>query len=196
MATAAELTHDARLAIQAVEAGKTMAQVGLSPERLRQMAQDEERLAEPPAIWPDMPYAEQRSRAQRLQEIEAFRLAKLWRVLAQDNDRVSQRVVIARGIEWKGELQGIRIFIHKATEPKINKRLPLALLLDADHDPPDRCGYSANEPAHRDQAQAQRRDGAGLRHSLQRDKLMGSATHDADIMALARRMRWRKDAAC
>ena len=95
-----------------------MAEVGLTPERLRQMAQDEERLAEPPAIWPDMPYAEQRSRAQRLQEIEAFRLAKLWRVLAQDNDRVSQRVVIARGIEWKGELQD-RVFVHKAVEPQI-----------------------------------------------------------------------------
>ena len=128
-----QLTHDARLAIQAVEDGKTMAEIGLSPERLRQMAQDEERLAEPPAIWPDMPYAEQRSRAQRLQEIEAFRLAKLWRVLAQDNERVSQRVVIARGIEWKGELQD-RVFVHKAVEPKIAARVPL-LLLDADHDP-------------------------------------------------------------
>ena len=76
-----------------------MAQIGLSPERLRQMAQDEERLAEPPAIWPAMPFSEQQSRAKRLQEIEAFRLAKLWRVLAQDNDRVSQRVVIRCGIE-------------------------------------------------------------------------------------------------
>ena len=127
------LAADAGTAIRAVEAGKTMAEIGLTPERLRKMAQHEERLAEPPAIWPDMPYAEQQSRAQRLQEIEAFRLAKLWRVLAQDNDRVSQRVVIARGIEWKGELQD-RVFIHKAAEPQIPKRLPV-LLLDADHDP-------------------------------------------------------------
>ena len=105
------LAADAGTAIRAVEAGKTMAEVGLTPERLRRMAQPEEALAEPPAIWPDMPYAEQQRCAQRLQEIEAFRLAKLWRVLAQDNDRVSQRVVVARGIEWKGELQD-RVFIH------------------------------------------------------------------------------------
>ena len=110
-----------------------MAEVGLTPERLRQMAQDEERLADPPDIWPDMPYAEQRTRAQRLQEIEAFRLAKLWRVLAKDHDRVSQRVVIARGIEWQGELQD-RVFIYSATKPKIPAKVPV-LLLDADHDP-------------------------------------------------------------
>ena len=95
------LTHDAGRAIRAVEAGKSMAEIGLGPERLRLMAQTEERLADPPNIWPDMPYAEQRTRAQRLQEIEAFELAKLWRVLAQDHDRVSQRVVIARGIQWR-----------------------------------------------------------------------------------------------
>jgi hypothetical protein len=99
------LAADADTAIRAVESGRTMAQVGLTPERLRRMAQHEEKLAEPPAIWPDMPYTEQQSRAKQLQEIEAFRLAKLWRVLSQDHDRVSQRVVIARGIAWKGELQ-------------------------------------------------------------------------------------------
>ena len=56
-----QLSADARRAMQAVEAGKTMAEIGLTPERLREMAQDEERLAEPPNIWPDMPYAEQRT---------------------------------------------------------------------------------------------------------------------------------------
>ena len=98
-----------------------MAEVGLTPERLRQMAQHEELLAEPPDIWPDMPYAEQQSRAQRLQEIEAFRLAKLWRVLAQDHDRVSQRVVVARGIEWKGELQD-RVFIYKRHRAEASRK--------------------------------------------------------------------------
>jgi hypothetical protein len=39
-----QLTHASRLAIQAVEDGKTMAEIGLSPERLREMAQDEERI--------------------------------------------------------------------------------------------------------------------------------------------------------
>src|SRR4051794_40101469 len=112
--------------MQAIEEGKTMVEIGLSPERLRQMAQDEERLAEPPSIWPDMPYPEQRTRAQRLAEIEAFRLAKLWRVLAKDHDRISQRVVIARGIEWKGELQD-RVFIYSATAPTLAKKLPVLL---------------------------------------------------------------------
>ena len=110
-----------------------MAAVGLTPERLRRMARTEEALAEPPAIWPGMPYAEQQRCAKRLQEIEAFGLARLWRVLAQDHDRVSQRVVVARGIEWRSELQD-RVFIYTATEPKIPKGLPV-LLLDADHDP-------------------------------------------------------------
>ena len=128
-----QLSEDARRAIRAIEAGKTMAEVGLTPERLRQMAQDEELLADPPGIWPDMPYAEQRTRAQRLKEIEAFKLAKLWRVLAKDHDRISQRVVIARDIQWKGELQD-RVFVHKAKAPAIPKGLPV-LLLDADHDP-------------------------------------------------------------
>ena len=66
------LTHDAGLAMQALEAGRTMAAVGLSPERLKRMATTEELWPTPPDIWPDMDYAEQRSRAQRLQEIEAF----------------------------------------------------------------------------------------------------------------------------
>ena len=178
------LAADAGTAIRAVEAGKTMVEVGLTPERLRRMAQTEEKLAEPPAIWPDMPYAEQRSRAQRLQEIEAFRLAKLWRVLAQDNDRVTQRVVIARGIEWKGELQD-RIFIHKATEPKINKRLPL-LLLDADHDP---LIGAATLPTNRRTVIRPRLNAEMVQvcdTACSKNKLMGSATRRADIMALAR----------
>ena len=108
------LTHDAGRAIRAVEAGKSMAEIGLGPERLRLMAQTEERLADPPNIWPDMPYAEQRTRARRLQEIEACKLAKLWRTLAQDHGRVSQRVVVARGIPWRGELQD-RVFVYTAT---------------------------------------------------------------------------------
>ena len=111
------LAADAGTAIRAVEAGKTMAAVGLTPERLRRMARTEEALAEPPAIWPGMPYAEQQRCAKRLQEIEAFGLARLWRVLAQDNDRVSQRVVVARGIEWKGELQD-RVFITRPPNPR------------------------------------------------------------------------------
>jgi hypothetical protein len=127
------MAHDAGRAIRAVESGKSMASIDLSPERLRLMARTEEELADPPSIWPDMPYAEQQTRARRLQEIEAFKLAKLWRVLAQDHDRVSQRVVVARGIEWQGELQD-RVFVYSATEPTIPKGLPV-LLLDADHDP-------------------------------------------------------------
>ena len=132
------------------------------------MARHEESLAEPPTIWPDMPYAEQRSRAQRLQEIEAFRLAKLWRVLAQDHDRVSQRVVIARGIEWHGELQD-RVFIYSATLPTIPKKLPV-LLLDADHDP---LIGAATLPTNRrtdDPADHQRRGDPGSRHGRQQEQ--------------------------
>ena len=103
------------------------------PERLRQMAQDEERWPTRPASGRTCPMPSSGPAPSGWQEIEAFRLAKLWRVLAQDHDRISQRVVIARGIEWKGELQD-RVFIYKATAPTIPKRLPV-LLLDADHDP-------------------------------------------------------------
>ena len=84
-----------------------MAEAGLIPERLRTMAQIEERLAEPGrhlarhALLPS-----NRRRAQRLQEIEAFRLAKLWRVLAQDHDRVSQRVVVAARHRMEGRAAG------------------------------------------------------------------------------------------
>jgi hypothetical protein len=179
-----QLSQDARVAAQAVEAGKTMAQVGLTPDRLRQMAQDEERLAEPPNIWPDMPYAEQRTRAQQLAEIEAFRLAKLWRTLAQDNDRVSQRVVIARGIEWKGELQD-RLFIHKAAEPKINKRVPL-LLLDADHDP---LIGAATLPTNRRTVirPAISAQVTQVRDTVcSRNKLLSSPARRADVLGLAR----------
>ena len=80
-----------------------------------------------------MDYAEQQSRAQQLQEIEAFKLAKLWRILAQDHDRVTQRVVIANGVEWQGELQD-RVFIYSTHAPEIPATVPV-LLLDADHDP-------------------------------------------------------------
>ena len=148
------------------------------------MARDEEQLADPPAIWPDMPYAEQRSRAQRLQEIEAFRLAKLWRVLAQDNERASQRVVIARGIEWQGELQD-RVFVYKAIEPKINKRLPL-LLLDADHDP---LIGAATLPTTRRTVIRPRLNAAVPQvcdTACSKNKLMTSPTRQAEIIALAR----------
>ena len=179
-----QLSKDARTAIKAVEDGRSMAAIGLSPERLRQMAQDEERLAEAPAIWPDQPYAEQRARAARLKEIEAFRLAKLWRVLAEDHDRVSQRVVIARGIEWKGELQD-RVFIHKATTPLIPARLPV-LLLDADHDPLIGAAtlLTNRRTVIRPRFNAvvtQVRDTAGSKR-----KLLDSAARRADVLALAR----------
>ena len=106
--------------MEAVEAGKTMAEIGLSPERLREMAKDELLLAVPPNIWPDMPYAEQQTRAKRLKEIEAFRLARIWWTLAVDHQRVSQRIVVARGVEWRGELQD-RVFAHRAKEPLLRK---------------------------------------------------------------------------
>ena len=80
-----------------------------------------------------MPYAEQQSRAQRLQEIEAFKLAKLWRVLAQDHDRVSQRVVIARGDRVAGRAAGPRVHLQHARSRDPGD-VPV-LLLDADHDP-------------------------------------------------------------
>jgi hypothetical protein len=128
-----QLSADAARAIAAVEAGKTMAEIGLSPERLKEMAKDEVRLADPPTIKPGMDYVEQQRRARKLKETECFKLAKLWRVLAQDHDRLSQRVVVARGIEWKGELQD-RVFVHKAKDLVLAKRLPV-LVLDADHDP-------------------------------------------------------------
>ena len=96
------------------------------------------------------------ARAQQLQEIEAFRLAKLWRVLAQDHDRVTQRVVIARGIEWHGELQD-RVFIYSAAKLRDPSELPV-LLLDADHDP---LIGAATLPTNR-------RDGASCRPSTPR----------------------------
>ena len=178
------LAADAGTAIRAVEAGKTMAAVGLTPERLRRMARTEEALAEPPAIWPGMPYAEQQRCAKRLQEIEAFGLARLWRVLAEDNDRVTQRVVVARGIEWKGELQD-RIFIHKATEPKIPQRLPV-LLLDADHDP---LIGAATLPTNRRTVLRPRLNAEIVQvcdTACSKNKLMTSPARRADIMALAR----------
>jgi hypothetical protein len=107
-----------------------MAGAGLTPDRLRQMARLEVALADPPVIWPGLPYAEQKRRAAQLQEIEAFGLAKLWRVLAEDHDRITQRVVIARGIEWRGELQD-RTFIRRTAKLQIAKQIPV-LILDAD----------------------------------------------------------------
>ena len=178
------LAADAGTAIRAVEAGKTMAAVGLTPERLRRMARTEEALAEPPAIWPGMPYAEQQRCAKRLQEIEAFGLARLWRVLAEDNDRVTQRVVVARGIEWKGELQD-RIFIHKATEPKIPQRLPV-LLLDADHDP---LIGAATLPTNRRTVLRPRLNAEIVQvcdTACSKNKLMTSPARRAEIIALAR----------
>ncbi len=178
------LAADAGTAMRAVENGLTMNQVGLTPERLRRMAQHEEMLAEPPAIWPDLPYAEQQNRARLLQEIEAFRLAKLWRILAQDHDRVSQRVVIARGIAWKGELQD-RVFIHKAVEPRLPARLPV-LLLDADHDPligvvtlPTNRRTAIRPRLNAEVIQV--RDTAGSKR-----KLMESAARRAEVLMLAR----------
>ena len=183
-AIVADLTHDAGAAIRAVEGGKTMAEIGLDPDRLRQMARYEEQLADPPNIWPDMPYAEQQSHARVLQENEAFRLAKLWRVLAQDNGRVSQRVMIARAIEWHGELQD-RVFIYSATLPTIPKKLPV-LVLDADHDP---LIDAATLPTNRrteilptiNAEVIQVRDTTGSKH-----KLMESITRREQVLALAR----------
>ena len=179
-----QLSADARRAVQAIESGKTMAEIGLTPERLREMARDEERMAEPPTIWPDMPYAEQRSRAQRLAEIEAFRLAKLWRVLAQDNDRVSQRVVIARGIEWKGE-RADRVFIHKAKALAIPKGLPV-LLLDADHDP---LIGAATLPTKRRTVIQPRLNAEVIQvwdTACSKTKLLDTATRRDQVLALAR----------
>jgi hypothetical protein len=179
-----QLSTDARRAVQAIESGKTMVEIGLTPERLREMARDEERMAEPPTIWPDMPYAEQRSRAQRLAEIEAFRLAKLWRVLAKDNDRVSQRVVIARGIEWKGE-RADRVFIHKAKALAIPKGLPV-LLLDADHDP---LIGAATLPTKRRTVIQPRLNAEVIQvwdTACSKNKLLETATRRDQVLALAR----------
>lgn len=180
----ADLTHDARVALGALEAGKTMAEAGLDPDRLRLMARYEERLADPPAIWPDLPYAEQQTRARRLQEIEAFRLAKLWRVLAHDNDKISQRVVIARGIEWHGELQD-RVFIHTATAPVISKALPV-LVLDADH---DALIGAATVPTNRRTVIRARLNAEVIQvcnTTGSKNKLMGSAARREQVLALAR----------
>ena len=178
------LAADAGTAIRALKAAKTMAEVGLTPERLCKMAQHEEMLAEAPKIWPNQPYRVQQAHAQQLQEIEAFRLAKLWRTLAQDHDRVSQRVVLARGIEWKGELQD-RVFIHSAADPLINKRLPV-LVIDADHDP---LIGAATLPTNRrtvirpeiNAVVTQVRDTV-----CSRNKLLSSPARRADVLALAR----------
>ena len=132
-AKVADLTHDAKVAMNALEAGQTMAGAGLTPDRLRQMAQLEIALADPPAIWPSLSYVEQQRRAARLREIEAFKLAKLWRTLAQDHERHTQRIVVARGIAHKGELQD-RVFVYSIPKLRIGEHDPV-LLLDADHDP-------------------------------------------------------------
>ena len=139
------------------------------------MARTEETLAAPPTIWPDMPYAEQRVRAQQLHEIEAFRLAKLWRVLAKDHERVTQRVVVSCGIEWHGELQD-RVFIYSAVEPSIPKGLPV-LLLDADHDPLIGAATLPTEPADGDHAGHQRRGDPGSRHVMQQEQVAELADH-------------------
>ena len=132
-AKVADLTHDAKVAMNALEAGQTMAGAGLMPARLRQMAQLEIALADPPVIWPSLSYVEQQRRAARLREIEAFKLAKLWRTLAQDHERHTQRIVVARGIAHKGELQD-RVFVYSTPKLRIGEHDPV-LLLDADHDP-------------------------------------------------------------
>ena len=121
---------------QALLDGKHVRESGVSCEELKAMAAMEMTFASIPKITPGMHHAEQRRRAALLAEIEAFRLSRVWRLLAEDYDRPcpSQRVVVRRGIEWHGELQDrVSLYWRAALQ------LPLSgtplLLLDADLDP-------------------------------------------------------------
>lgn len=131
----AEHLQDATALLAAVEAGKPVSAAGVSAERLAGMAQLEFMLADLPTISPGQSHAEQKRRVQRLIETEAYRLARLWRLLKEDLGRAgpTQRVVVARGVAWNEELQD-RVFLHWRAELRLPADVP-ALLLDADLDP-------------------------------------------------------------
>ena len=146
-----QLTHDAKLAIQAVADGKTMAQIGLSPERLRQMAQDEERLAE--AAGHLARYALCRA-AQPRPTAAGDRSVPAGQAVASacPGQRARQP---ARGDRARHRVEGraagsrVRPQGHRAQD----QQAPAAPAARCGPDLADRCGYPANEPAHGDQAQ-------------------------------------------
>ena len=181
----ADLAHDVHVAMQAVEAGRSMTAVGLTSKRLQFMAQLEEKLADVPEIWPDQPYHDQQDYARQLREAgDVFTRARLWRILAQDCERVTQRVVVRRGIEWEGEHQD-RVFMYWRAEPRIGKGA--ALLLDADHDP---IIGAATIPTNRRVVIPARMNVEVTQIGddvCARGKLLTSAKRRADILALARR---------
>ena len=91
---------------------------------------------------------------------------------------------LARGIEWKGELQD-RVFVHNAAEPRSPSDVPV-LLLDADHDP---LIGAATLPVSRRTVIRPRINAEVVQvrdTACSKNKLMRSEARRADIMALAR----------
>jgi hypothetical protein len=119
---------------RALEASKPLAESSVTADELKAMGTIEDKLAFASPIFPGQKLEVQRERARRLLEAESYKLAKLWRVAAEDYDREggSQRIVLRRGIEWHGELQDrVEILYRSAFKP------PAAptLIIDADLDP-------------------------------------------------------------
>ena len=99
----AEHLVDVAALMAAVEAGRPVASAGVTAERLADMAKLEVMLADLPTISPGQNHADQRRRARQLAETEAYRLTRLWRLLAENHGRAqaSQRVVVHRGVVWR-----------------------------------------------------------------------------------------------
>jgi putative DNA primase/helicase len=119
---------------RALENGTPLAESGVSADELKAMATVEDKLAFASPITPGQKIEVQRERATRLREAESHKLAKLWRLLAEDYEREggSQRVVLRQGVKWHGEIQDrVEIHYRAAFKP------PPAptLVIDADLDP-------------------------------------------------------------
>lgn len=131
----AEHLHAAAAVKRALLEGRPVQTSGIAADELREMAKRELQLAASPTIRPGLSLAEQKNRATRLAEAEAFRLRRLWLLLAEDHERncPNQRVHVRRGVPWRGELQD-RVFLHWRSPLELPAGVPI-LLLDADLDP-------------------------------------------------------------
>lgn len=109
---------------------------GITKDQIEAAVKAEHEALHLPAILPGMSRRHQIRLAQQYAESrETLAITRCLEILAEDFDRdgPSQRVHVAKGVEWHGEIQD-RAFLHWQKPLQLPKCAP-ALLIDADLDP-------------------------------------------------------------